>query len=780
MAKTLATNLFPLGGLDALSFRYRLHRIVGLERAPESFFINRRQLESLGWRLQCPVSVVERDGVPYLLLPDGVPPPESVDLTRTVVRFETASALDINFEKPSPELRETMTGILRFHVHGAIGRRKRFWRTASGQAFLYREPQTVRKGICHYTGFRVRAAYDEAHGFSLCVDPSSVFVHERSLATDIGRDAFARWQGRHAIYHYGDDWFSIRLDALAQENADEYLISDPAPARNLLEFIIDEIKKPIPPEVREVPADASVALYRNPRGGQRAAPTPLCYPVATNDESARAGLHRASILPPQERLYAARNFARRELATIRVGSATLSTATNGAAHRCTVFQVPDLQFGHDHVLSVRGSHGATSVTLEELGRERVAALHDPSIGLYDSEPLDEHRLLLPKSVWEGPGKRFVDDLKRSVEAYLHGAPFHLRVSTYSDTKPLNLARQGAAVAEALEADCGGSPYVLVMLHRVGSDDDQLAAYVAKRAAALDIRTSVIHSDMVQGAYSSRLDCAGERRYERDPRNRGRLTGYLRNVALNKVILSNDRVPFALATPLHADVVVGLDVKANTAALVAIDKTGSRLVDHYDTSRQKEQLREDQAALLIERAVQKLGLDPASVRNVVLHRDGQLFPSERRGAARALARLAQTGVVSSDACLTALEVLKTSMLPLRVFDATRGSDRERIENPQIGATVLMSSDDAYVCTTGRAFRHPGTTRPLRVRRVMGSMPLLDCAEDVFSLSSLAWSQPGDCSRLPITLRLLDRLLVTVADAYDDGLRFETELHQGELG
>jgi hypothetical protein len=121
-----------------------------------------------------------------------------------------------------------------------------------------------------------------------------------------------------------------------------------------------------------------------------------------------------------------------------------------------------------------------------------------------------------------------------------------------------------------------------------------------------------------------------------------------------------------------------------------------------------------------------------------------------------------------------------MLPLRVFDATRRSDRERIENPQIGATVLMSDDDAYVCTTGRAFRHPGTTRPLRIRRVMGSMPLLDCAEDVFSLSSLAWSQPGDCSRLPITLRLLDRLLVTVADAYDDGLRFETELEQGELG
>jgi hypothetical protein len=49
--------------------------------------------------------------------------------------------------------------------------------------------------------------------------------------------------------------------------------------------------------------------------------------------------------------------------------------------------------------------------------------------------------------------------------------------------------------------------------------------------------------------------------------RGKALGYLRNVALNHVILTNQQWPFELASPLHADVVIGLDVKAHSCCLI---------------------------------------------------------------------------------------------------------------------------------------------------------------------------------------------------------------------
>src|SRR6516162_997920 len=44
-----------------------------------------------------------------------------------------------------------------------------------------------------------------------------------------------------------------------------------------------------------------------------------------------------------------------------------------------------------------------------------------------------------------------------------------------------------------------------------------------------------------------------------------MNGYLQNVALNKILLTNNFWPFVLATPLHADLTIGIDVKNQTAA-----------------------------------------------------------------------------------------------------------------------------------------------------------------------------------------------------------------------
>jgi hypothetical protein len=49
----------------------------------------------------------------------------------------------------------------------------------------------------------------------------------------------------------------------------------------------------------------------------------------------------------------------------------------------------------------------------------------------------------------------------------------------------------------------------------------------------------------------------------------RLSGYLRNVALNKILLTNERWPFVLSSNLETDLTIGIDVKHNTVGFTLV-------------------------------------------------------------------------------------------------------------------------------------------------------------------------------------------------------------------
>jgi argonaute-like protein implicated in RNA metabolism and viral defense len=252
-----------------------------------------------------------------------------------------------------------------------------------------------------------------------------------------------------------------------------------------------------------------------------------------------------------------------------------------------------------------------------------------------------------------------------------------------------------------------------------------------------------------------------------------MSGYLRNVALNKVLLTNERWPFVLSTPLHADLVVGIDVKHNTAGFTMVGKNGGQVRTLCRKSRQREMLLTDQVATYM---LELIRLEAAAsdelIRTIVVHRDGRLWESEREGMLRAIDRLRTEGVIASDATVTILEISKTSPVSLRLFDVDDATaPNPNVLNPQVGGYLLDRDNDGYVCTTGRAFPRKGTVNPLHVRLVEGPLPLVHCLEDLYSLTTLAWTRPEDCTRDPITIKLNDRRLGEDAGEYDsDALSF----------
>jgi hypothetical protein len=419
------------------------------------------------------------------------------------------------------------------------------------------------------------------------------------------------------------------------------------------------------------------------------------------------------------------------------------------------------------------------VSLEGVGATRAALLRDKRAGFFVTDPLDRQYLVLPKSVADSWGKQFIADLRRAVdEMYPQVQGYDPIVITYNDRGPRTYVDQGNAILEAVQAECNKAGYVLVMIHHTTDrhyrDHDKLAAMVVRRLRELDLPAAVMHSATGQECYAVGREADGRPCYRARQDRRGQLAGYMRMVALNKVLLTNERWPFVLATPLHADVTVAIDVKHNTAGFTIVGRHGSAVRRETHISNQKERLLAPQTKKYLMQIIRaEAHTQKNLLKTFVLHRDGRVFQSELEGARDALGALKAEGTVDPDATLTILEISKSSPVPFRLFEVNREPGRfDWIENPQVGTWHAVGSD-GYVCATGRPFTHPGTVQPLHIRKVEGPLPLRDCLEDVYYLTALTWTKPDDCTRYPIDIKLNDRRLGDDATEYDsDALDFES--------
>lgn len=789
---SLETNIFPITNLAELSSEYKLYRIKGLTKSHSEYYQNCQTIiEKLSYRLQNPVTIVERDGAPHLVvLNDGKEPPPNFALVRVTVSFERIpGVLKVNYTLRSPENDTICLRFLDFIIQSPLYANQELWQPAAGQPFFKKVPDQPRdderaSDINRYSGFSVRATVTPTGGLGLCVDVTSKSISRNPLPLHLTQNEFAQWKDKHVIYRYGHSWYDIQLTGLSDFNASDYPITRDRKTISLLEFAGQECQKPIPPELAQVPHDAAVVMYMNNRGEARGALAPLCYPVyGTEDENA-GSQHRYTIMPPSQRRTAIYAFVKRHLQGLRFGNASLQVANNPVAVPQQMFIVPDLRFGNGTVLSVRGTPKARQVSLEELGRARMALLRDPQVGFYNKDPLDRQYLILPQSVADSYGSQLRTDLKQAVNE-LFPNEYDPILVTYNDRVPKTYDRQGNAILDAVRDKCQLPGYAVVMIHytsdRSTREEDQLAAMVvAELRKQFDITAAVIHSAVGQECYRL-VQQGGKPQYIQREDKRRSLSGYLRMVALNKVLLTSERWPFVLETRLHTDLTIGVDIKHNTVGLVIVGSNGADIRTSLKTSRQKEKLDTRQMqAYLVEIIRLEAAARATLIKTIVLQRDGRIYDSETKGIHEAIELLKREGTINPDATITILELAKTSQVRFRLFDTSLQNDRTLVANPQIGSYCLLTDNDGYVCATGRAFPRPGTVKPLYVKRIDGPLLLEQCLEDLYYLTALAWNSPNDCSRYPITTKLNDRFLGEEATNYDaDALDIAAILEEEDI-
>ncbi|MFB3779527.1 MAG: hypothetical protein ACE141_18050 [Bryobacteraceae bacterium] len=777
----LETNIYRITNLNELSSRYRLVEVVGLRSDQAEYFQNRETLERrLSYSLRKPVIVIERDGIPYVVVPEDVAVlPSDISLVRVVVQLRPKNEkIELDYTRRGEDDAIALR-FLRFLIQAPLRGDSRLWQPAAGRPFFERVPARSDGVIDRYVGFSVRPVVTPDAGIGLCVDVTSCYVGARPLPVKLSRDEFASaWKARNCVYRFGQDWYEVHLRALADRTVKDYRFIKDGKTWSLLDYVLDRASRPLPSDLANLPEDSAVVLYQDTRGNELGAPAPLCYPVFHTSSEEVARQHGRAILAPHERRGLTRAFVDRYFRGLRFGNIRLRISTEPLGVPGHGFKLPDLQFGHKTVLSVRGNPGAVQARLAEFGSSRLQLLKDPKAGFYESAPLDRQYLILPRSICDTIGDRFVNDLSRVVDEFFpQPGGYSPVIVPYDDRGQRTFVRQARALRAAAEAKCTQPGYALVMVHRTADrgdrDEDQLAAMVVRELRRqFDIRAAVIHSDVPRRSYKEDRGSDGRVVYSPVEKQEKKFSGYLRNVAITKILLTNQRWPFVLATPLHADVTVGVDVKNNTAGLLVVGAHGSDIRSELRESRQKEQLLASQTSTymsdVLRREAEMRGRPLAAV---VIHRDGRTWPSELRGIHQALDRLKSEGSVATNAGYAVVEVSKSSPAPLRMYDLDSRGQATLVRNPLVGATYRIGEREAYLCTTGGPFLRQGTAHPLHLIMIEGTLPFSECLEDLYALSALTWTQPEGCTRFPITIKLNDRILAAEAGDYDvDAIEF----------
>jgi hypothetical protein len=772
---SIESNIFPFLNLQELATQYHLYEIRGLKRHSE-YYQNRQSLiHRLSYQLKSPVTIIEQDDKIFLVVSaEAAEVPERCQIIRGIAYFTpTGKSFNLDYSLRTPQNDEICIRFLRFMVQSALFNNAQLWQPTSGKPFFSKVPSQEFSSISMYQGFSVRPSFTESGEIGLCVDVQHKFISRDPLPMYLTERTFQQYKAKHCIYHYGHQWYEIQLSELSDLNVTEEMIPDGNSWNSLLDYAIKYSRKPIPDDLASVVQDSSVVHYFTNQNQDRAAIASLCHLVYDTADPAIQKYHPFTILKPDVRRAAIYQMVEKYLREITFGDITLKISGTPERISQRLFDFPDYKFGNNFRLSVRGTEDAEQVPVDKVGQKRAQLLTNPAVGLYVQEPFDRQYLLLPQTVGDSFGSAFIEDLKQIADQlYPAGGGYKPQIVYYPDRNFRTYVEQGKAILRTVEENRLQPGYAIVMLNNMPvlpRQHDPLAALVLRELKDYDLYVATIHSATAKECYESRYKDDGQPFYAARPQMYKKLQGYLRNVALNKLLLTNERWPFVLDTPLHADVIIGIDVKHHTAGYIVVNKTGNNIWTLPPIkSRQKEQLSTDQVKdslykILLKESEQSA--DPLT--NIVIHRDGRVYDCEVKGAKQAIAELQRQGILPDAAALTILEISKSAPASLRLFDVAGAG--KIVSNPKIGSYHIVNND-GYLCSTGRPFSNQGTSKPLHVKYFEGKLPFELCLEDIFCLTALTWTKPDSCSRYPVTTRLNDRRLSEDASEYDeDALR-----------
>lgn len=769
------TNLYRLEGLETVSAIYRLYEIQSpLEIGPEYYAGVTRLQRRLSREHQAPFTALQRGDAMVLAVPEAVngKMTEHHNMVRWVATLKPlGDSIEIDCSVSGDDLDAIRLRFLNFLVQSPLYEHPDLWQPRAGDAFFHRKPAQHFEGVDLFEGVSVRAVPYTGGGFGVVLGARTKLISQRPIGAYADENIIRRFKNSSCLYRMGDLWYEIKISG-ANQTVSHPILFEGAKPISLKEYLHQTARPPIPKSLIDLKGDGAVVTYRGPETAHvKAAPAELCFPVLDTHSKKGARLQRRTIQPPHVRRTKAYRFKKKFLETVRIGNANLTVADRPAPLETRAFDLPDLVFGADRKL-YGTDRGGERVDIRQYAMKRRSMLERPDVGFFETSPLEPQSLVVPQSVMNAWGPAFIADFVKEVRRLHPNGLYNPTVIPFDDlSKTVTSHSQATAILKLAENEQLPLGDCAIMIHghkgRARSQDELPALLINHLRKNHGINAAVFHSKVPGDAYRRESGISGAR-YVQKHDDRGRFAGYLIGAALNKVLLPNAKWPFVLSDDLAADIVVGIDVKHHTAALVLI-ADGGRIIRHtLKTSTKHEKL----PAGIVETKLLELLRNEAShvphlAKSIVVHRDGRIWPTEVDGLRSACRTLAGEGLIAEDFDLSIFEIAKSSPAPLRIFEVERiPGQKVRVGNPEIGEWMKLSEDEGYVCTTGAPLLPAGTARPLHVKRAAGQLSIEDALGDIFRLSCLSWTRPESCSRLPISLKLCDTLLMDEGADHDE--------------
>lgn len=782
-------NIYKIENLNEIKWEYRLFKVRGISPLSEDFEKNAQLLsDRLSRMTRSPCIKLREDEQLFVAQPIGcLEPPERVPLVGTeaiIKAVETTKIIDCG--KITDQEMPIAVRFLQFHLDGQLHNVKSLWRPSAGMPYFHKQsdPSFKSEDVVMYRGFKFRVIPLPHMEIGICVDVTRKYASRYYLPPKIQPDQFRKYKGKNAIYEFGHRWYEISIDGISDLNVSEVPVGN----SSLYEYIHDKTKGQKPPALLTLPRDCTVLTYKTSLGFVRHMPSALCRLTYTTDHPAVSKYHSKTIIPPHKRKEEIEFIVKQYFSGWEFQGIPINLSSNMLEMDCDVLELPDLEFGGGKILSLKQISNTVYSTLDDFSYLKKRLLYSTDAGFFVKKPLDRQYLVMPKSMYETYGEKYIEDLKEQFRRlYSPDGAFQYDpvIITYDDSVRQSIYILGNEIINSVMQTISNSffysGYGIVIIPRLRSKkpykEDELANLLMCEFRKRGIHVSVTHTEIPFLSYvQSEAQNGQPWQIVQDEKVMKRFRGYLEMVVLNKILLLNRCWPFVLSKPLNSDLIIGFDVKNNTAGFMLMFKDGRTFSFRTSDSDQSEQLGRGHVFTVICKYLKdELEGYPYKIQKITVHRDGKLYDGEKRGIKEALDRLAEEGFIEKDYDCNFVEIKKTSKIPMRFFEKVipEGSMYERIENPKIG-TYKIFGNTAFMCTTGQPYKYRGTTKPIQISKVEGNMDFKLILEDIFAAANLTWTKPDYCSRLPITIKMTDIRLREWAGEYDeDKLKFLEE-------
>jgi len=307
------------------------------------------------------------------------------------------------------------------------------------------------------------------------------------------------------------------------------------------------------------------------------------------------------------------------------------------------------------------------ISLSEFGKTRLQYLRNKKIGPLVTSPFDAQYIVLPESLPRAISDDLIERFHQTMEQF---SPHPYRASRviYEDADCNSLYRQVLAIQSAIEQARIRRGYLFLVLPENAKDG--LHHYL-KRDFWQDIQCQCALASNIKGFYFERRH-NGKVTYQLRGETERDYLSYLLGAALGMYQV-NRKWLWALASPLHYDVYIGIDVLNHTAGFTFVYQGAKFCYFRDGKSGQKEKLpaRQIRSVILkhLREDIQRLDIVPNSI---VIHRDGKWYKSESRALKAALDTLKRENILPSD-----VEVSMKTML-MQVKELKEGYSEQLLD------------------------------------------------------------------------------------------------------